>query len=325
MGSIGLRHIQIVRKNYPDIKVMVLRHKYCYESDVEGLGLYACVTDIQQAIDFCPDAAIVANPASKHLSIAKTLAKEGVHLLIEKPISASSQGVQELIDLCHHDKLLLMTAYNLRFLPSLMEFRELLHDGYVGQVLSVRAEVGQYLPSWRELDYRKTVSAQKSLGGGVLLELSHEIDYLSWIFGSVQWISSHVSKQSNLEIDVEDTASIFFGFKKQDGSDLTATLNMDFFRHDTTRYCMAIGDRGTLRWNGVAGDVQFYSMKDQSWSQIFSSKPDRDYTYEREISNFISSIETNISTQTSGEEGLKVMQIIDAIRHSSNTGKIAYL
>ena len=82
-----------------------------------------------------------------------------------------------------------MTAYNLRFLPSLQAYRERIQFGVIGKVLSVRCEIGQYLPSWRPgSDYRQAVSASRALGGGALLELSHEIDYLRWIFGEVAWV-----------------------------------------------------------------------------------------------------------------------------------------
>ena len=119
-----------------------------------------------------------------------------------------------LINICQSKKIALMTAYNLRFQPSLQEFRKQIKQQRIGKILSVRVEVGQYLPNWRpESDYRKGVSAQKKLGGGVLLELSHEIDYISWIFGDYKWVKAHISKQSNLEIDVEDTAYLLLGFK----------------------------------------------------------------------------------------------------------------
>jgi predicted dehydrogenase len=75
------------------------------------------------------------------------------------------------------------------FLPSLIEFKRQIFSEKLGKIYSIRAEIGQYLPGWRpESDYRICVSVQQKLGGGVLLELSHEIDYLSWIFGRVDWV-----------------------------------------------------------------------------------------------------------------------------------------
>ena len=326
LGSIGKRHVRVIRKLYPDIKITVLRHKHCDDNDVEALGLYSCVTTIEDSLAFQPDAAIIANPATKHLEVATPLAESGVHLLIEKPIAASSEGIQDLINLCKRKQIVLMTAYNLRFLPSLKEFRSQLQQEKIGILYLVRAEVGQYLPNWRpRSDYRTTVSAQKRLGGGVLLELSHEIDYLLWIFGSLRWVKSHVSKLSDLEIDVEDTANIILEFENQSGNRLTVTLNMDFIRHDTTRQCLVVGEKGSLRWDGTVGEVQYFPEGGKKWEVLYSSMPGRDYTYEEEIKYFFSSIESGKSPLISGENGLEVVLAIEAINESSNGDSSVYL
>ena len=326
LGSIGKRHIRVIRKLYPDIKITVLRHRQCDENDIETFGLYSCVTAIEDALAFQPNAAIVANPATKHLEVATPLAEDGVHLLIEKPIAASSKGVQDLINLCKRKQIVLMVAYNLRFLPSLKLFRKQLQKGKIGKAYSVQAEVGQYLPNWRPgSDYRMTVSAQKRLGGGVLLELSHEIDYLSWIFGSPKWIKSHLSKQSNLEINVEDTANVILGFESQSGGQLTATLNMDFIRHDTTRQCLVIGQKGSLRWDGITGEVLHFTEGGKEWEVLYSGVPKQDYTYAEEIRHFCSSIESGEPSLISGENGLEAVLVIEAIRESNNKGNLVYL
>ena len=178
LGSIGQRHVKVIHFLFPNIKIIILRHKSC-KDDTKHLGFYKCVTSFNDAVKLNPQAAIISNPASMHIDIAKKLASTGISLLIEKPISDSIEGVKELIDICYQNNVILMTGYNLRFLPSLVEFRKQIHSRKIGKIYSIRSEVGQYLPSWRpEIDYRASVSAQKSLGGGALLELSHEIDYL---------------------------------------------------------------------------------------------------------------------------------------------------
>jgi len=213
----------------------------------------------------------------------------------------------------------------LRFLPSLIEFKKQAHSVKIGKIYSVRAEVGQYLPSWRpEVDYRKGVSAQKNLGGGALLELSHEIDYLSWIFGKVNWVKAHISKQSDLEIDVEDSAFVILGFEEINGIALTASLNIDFIRHDTTRKCFVIGERGTLLWDGIKGDVKFFEKSGKHWKTLFLSNSDRDFTYIEEIKSFFLSIGSNIKPSITGEDGLQVVNIVENIRQSSNDNSIIF-
>lgn len=321
LGSIGKRHVRILKKQCPQAEIAVLRHRSCCSSDIDTFGLADCYTTIEEALRFKPQVAIVANPASKHLEVANQLATAGIHLLVEKPIADSSSGIKDLVDLCHQRQCTLMVAYNLRFTPSLIEFRRLIQSGIVGSIYSVRAEVGQYLPSWRpETDYRNTVSSQRRLGGGVLLELSHEIDYLTWIFGPAQWVKAHVAKSSGLNIDVEDTVNTIIGLQGKSGCDVVATLNMDFIRHDTKRQCVVIGEKGSLLWDGIEQKVFFFPQNGHKWKALFHQELAKDYTYEQEIEHFLNAIKTDQKPLISGNQGLDVVLTVEAIRHSSKTG-----
>src|SRR5690606_29956228 len=102
----------------------------------------------------------------------------------EKPLSDSLESFARAGEVLLENSAKIEVAYNLRFMPSAIRLKELLTEQIVGRIHSVSIEVGQYLPDWRPAtDYRKNVSACKKLGGGVLLELSHELDYLTWLFG----------------------------------------------------------------------------------------------------------------------------------------------
>jgi len=162
------------------------------------------------------------------------------------------------------------------------------------------------------------VSAQSKLGGGVLLELSHEIDYLRWIFGEVVWVKATLSRQSNLDIDVEDSVNMTLGFLSgPHKSKLIGVLNLDFIRHDTTRICMAIGEKGTLRWNGVNGVVDLFQAGATDWCELFSDKNERDESYRAEWKNFIECVTKDKDPLISGEDGLKALEIIEAAKKSS--------
>lgn len=276
---------------------------------------------MDESIKFAPHIAVIANPATFHMHTAQLLAEAGVHLLIEKPLSANVDGVQQLIDSCSAHKTTVLTGYNLRFLLSLQRFRDLLNIGSIGRVLSVRCEIGQYLPTWRpEIDYRQCVSAQRKLGGGALLELSHEIDYLRWIFGEVIWVNATLSQQSDLQIDVEDTAHLIMGFAAVSGRQLIATVNLDFIRHDTTRLCTAIGEQGSLRWNGLTGVVEHFEIGAKEWHELFRHQQQRDDSYLAEWQHFLHCVNAKAKPLVSAEDGLKALQIIDAARHSSESG-----
>ncbi len=319
LGSIGKRHLRLARELFPQADIRVLRHQECTLIPEYSNG---CFSSIEQAVQFTPHIAVIANPAPFHVASAQQLADSGVHLLIEKPIAASVDGVTRLLNSVRARGTILLTGYNLRFLLSLQKFRDLLAGKEIGKVWSVRCEIGQYLPSWRpDTDYRKNVSARSELGGGALLELSHEIDYLRWIFGEIEHVNAIISRQSALEIDVEDTAHLIFGFAPgEDGHRLIGTLNMDFIRHDTTRICTAIGEHGSLRWNGLTGTVEKFGAGAKEWQELFRHQHQRDDSYLAEWQHFIACINEQQKPLISGEDGLSVLQIIDAARIASQTG-----
>lgn len=319
LGSIGTRHLRLARALLPAADIRVLRHQAGASIPENADGVFS---SLEHAIAFAPQLAVIASPAPCHLNTALALAQAGAHLLVEKPISSELDGVTPLIETCNRQGIVLLTGYNLRFLPSLQRFRELLNEHVIGRVLSVRCEIGQYLPSWRpDADYRQGVSARRELGGGALLELSHEIDYLRWTFGEVAWVKATLSRQSSLEIDVEDTAHLALGFAPvADGRQLIGTVNLDFIRHDTTRLCTAIGEKGSLRWNGLTGVVDQFEAGATEWRELYHHQSQRDDSYLAEWQHFLDCINEQKKPLITGEDGLQVLRIIEAARQASESG-----
>ena len=316
-GSIGQRHLRIIRASLPDADIRLLRHQPCPSAPPEANG---CFSSLDEACAFEPQAAVIANPAPFHVETALALAAVGCHLLIEKPLAHEPTGVPALLQRAADMGVTLQVGYNLRYLPSLKNFRARIQGGAIGRILSVRCEIGQYLPSWRpDTDYRTGVSARRALGGGVLLELSHELDYLRWIFGEVAWVHAWLGQQSDLEIDVEDTAHLVLGFVPAvNGRAPVAAVSLDFIRQDTTRTCTAIGDQGTLRWNGLTGQVDLLPVGRQDWQPLYQHAHQRDDSYRDQWQDFLTCATTGSPPAgASGQDGLAVLQIIDAARQSA--------
>ena len=324
-GSIGKRHAKLARNLFPNSKIIVLKHKLSKKINHQNVDHF--VKNLTDAIQYKPQIAIIANPASDHIKVASYLAKLRIHLLIEKPISNSSRNIEKLIKLCNSNKIILMVGYNLRFLNSLIKFREILRKNIIGKILSIRSEVGSFLPLWRHgSDYTKSVSAIKKLGGGVLLELSHDIDYLLWLFGSAKWVNSTIHRQSHLKIDTEDTAHITLCLSGHNNNrKIIANLNMDFYRHDTTRFCSVIGQHGTLHWNAINGTIKLFKKDTKKWKTIYKNKVHHDSSYISEWKHFINCIQKNKKPIIDGEDGLKVIKIIEAINKSSKSSSTVSL
>ena len=320
LGSIGKRHLGIARELLPAADIRVLRHQQgsCVPCEANGV-FYA----IEEALGHLPTIAVVSNPASLHVPIAQIFAENGVHLFVEKPLSTKVCGIPHLLKTCQQTRSVLMTGYNLRFLPSLQRFRDLVKEGVVGQILSVRCEVGQYLPSWRTAsDYKRSVTANASLGGGALLELSHEIDYVRWIFGEIDWVSASLSRQSQLKIDVEDTVHLTLGFKSElHEKKLIAAVTLDLIRHYTTRVCLAIGEAGSLRWNALTGEVSIYRAGENAWSELFRDWTPIEQSYRAEWQHFLDCVNYSKVPLISGEDGLKVLEVVDAAIKSDVHGR----
>jgi len=318
LGSIGTRHLRLLREALPDADIRVLRRpgRGGDVPDADG-----CFNRLDEACAFAPELAIVSNPAPFHVATAAALAEAGAHLLVEKPVSHDEDGVADLLVLCAEKGRVLRIGYNLRFLESLQRFRDEVRSGVIGPVQAIRCEIGQYLPDWRPgSDYRETVSSQAQLGGGALLELSHELDMVRWVFGDVVWASAWMGRQSALDIDVEDCVMLQLGFAET-GDVLpppVAQVSMDFLRRDTTRICTAIGAEGTLRWDGVAGTVTRYDVNAGAWRGAEGMRPERDASYRAQIAAFLKAAGGAPDTiGATGEDGLAVMHLIEAARRSA--------
>lgn len=315
-GSIGKRHLNNLRALQPDAKIVVMRRASQVNAQAEAPeGADYLVSTIEQALSFAPEAAIIANPAPFHVEIAQQLAQHNIHLLVEKPLAASLDGVEQLIATAKERSLVLMTAYNFRFSEAAIKFRDCLLSGEIGKLLSVCVDTGQYLPSWRPgSDYRQGVSAKKDLGGGVLLELSHELDYLRWMFGEVETVYARCAKSGDLEIDpeVEESVDMLLGFK----SGLSANVHIDFIQVLPHRICKAIGTKGTLVWDAVNHEVRINTLDKPEGNLLVGPKEKRNDMYLDEIRHFIDSITSSIMPKVDGGDGLAALKIVLAAKES---------
>jgi predicted dehydrogenase len=320
-GSIGKKHFEHLSNLLPDSEIKFLRHSQIDEKERNSNNDFY---SIDEALGFAPELSVISNPASKHIETATIFAQQGSHLFIEKPVSHNVQKVQQLIDLCESKKLTLAVGYNLRFLESLIKFKDAIQAGMIGKLISIRVDSGSHLPDWRSgMDYRKSVSAIEDLGGGVLRELSHEIDYVRWIFGEIDWVKATLINTQVLGLNVEDTAHLVFGLRRNpEGLLVTCQMNLDFVRRDRRRTCMAIGTLGSLEWDGISGEVRLFDVTEQSWISTAVAENLLLQSYEDQWIDVLACIETGDKPKVTGEDGLLVMKIVDATRKSSSSGRM---
>jgi predicted dehydrogenase len=317
LGSIGRRHSKILKEIDPSIRIAAWRRQNDQietDSPVELI-----VTRLEQVLEFSPDVAILTGPASEHTQKGLSLAAEGIHLLIEKPISSRLDGVEELIALCQERTLVLMTGYNLRFHRPLQILKEAVQCGQIGRPQIFRAEVGQYLPEWRPgRDYRETVSAQRELGGGVVLELSHELDCARWIMGEVRTVLGWTGRLSDLEIDVEDVAEAIVEFD----NGAIGSIHLDMIQRSAVRRCRVIGSKGSLDWDASTDCLKLKIPANGNEVDLHRGRNmDRNEMYRAELQHFLECVKTKQAPMVDGKEGLETLKLALAVKRSAQKGQ----
>lgn len=255
-GSIGQRHIRNLKKLGHRVSGCEKDPKRARETTKSyGIKVF---NDVKKALGENYDGAFVCTPTNLHIPISIELAKKGINLFIEKPLSNNLKGIDSLAAVVNKKRLVALVGCNTRFLPSFKLAKELINRNKIGKVLSVKVECGFYLPSWNlHEDYRGKYSAKKRLGGGVIFDDIHEIDSLHWLFGEVSEVFCFADKISNLKIDTEDVAEILMKFK----SGVIAQIHLDYLQPTYRRSYKFIGQSGMITWDYITQDLKLYSKK----------------------------------------------------------------
>jgi predicted dehydrogenase len=203
----------------------------------------------------------------------------------------------------------------MRFHPGLREIKRLLAASAVGRVIAARVEGGQYLPDWHPWeDYRRGYSARRELGGGVILDAIHEIDYLRWLFGPVADAVCLAGKLSQLEIDTEDTAAMLLRFE----NGIFGEVHLDYVQRAYRRTCQVIGEEGTIHWDFSAGQVRWYSARTRQW-QLYENPAgwEVNQMYIDEMEHFLACLAGEAKSELVVSEAAQVLRIALAAKQSA--------
>ena len=204
LGSIGRRHAQLIRDNF-NCELYAFRSR---TGSVNEMGIVEIHT-LEEVERLDPDVAFITCPTSEHVKYATFCAERGMDLFIEKPLSHDQKGIRELVECVKKNKTKSYIAYCLRFHPVIRWLKKYTADK---KPLHVRVQVSSYLPGWRKGSSLKYYSAHKRMGGGAILDLSHEIDYLYFLFGEPKNIKGNSKKLGAVTADAEDFADILMEF-----------------------------------------------------------------------------------------------------------------
>lgn len=290
-GSIGERHARLLQEQGIEISIVSQRE----------LGLKNSFPNLVAAFErFSPDYVVIANKTSDHHKTLLELADLNFrgNVLIEKP----------LFDVVHpfpkHPFKAVYVAYNLRFHPVLQRLNRLLKNQ---KILSAQIYAGGYLPDWRnERDYRTTYSAKKSEGGGVLRDLSHELDYATWLLGQWKKVSALGGHWSPLAIDTDDVFTLLMQTERCPA----VTIHLNYLDRVPRRQILINTDNGTF-----AADLTHGALYQNSQMEKFEVSRDETYLYQHKA--VIKGEDEFLCSLEEGMETLKLIQAAETANQNS--------
>ena len=306
-GSIGRRHMASLRRLVPSVQFDVLR-EIGRSRDISGLGEVEIVGSIDEGLSRHPQMMVIANPSSMHLEPLLAAIDNGVPFYAEKPVVSNLDDLAAL-----KSRVALgglppnVVGCNLRFLPSLISLKALTLEGRLGNLVRADFEAGQWLPDWRPgQDYRLSYSANRSQGGGVLLDLIHEVDAAHWLLGDFEHVNGYAIHASDLEINSDDCAGILMA---RAGGPITS-VRVDYVSRKPVRRYTLVGDRGTAIWDLRASTIM---LDDAAGSQVIdlpAESFDVSVTYVSAMQELLAAIESNRPSTQPLEEGLRALTTV---------------
>lgn len=306
LGSIGTRHLHnIIRHGYRNITVV--SSKKSLPGDLHFCKLYSSLDEALAEAVY--DAAFICSPtAFHHTQLVKLLAHKVKLIYLEKPVSHTLKGIDDIKLMAASYQNKIVTGYDLHFDPGMIIVKEILSAKKIGKPINVNAFVGQYLPQWRpHEDHRKGMSATKETGGGVLLDLIHEFDYLYRLFGEVETIACNMINTGVLEIETEESADVLMLFK----NGMTGLVHLDYWQQETKRYLIITGTNGTITWD-LAGKSIRLVVKDETQQEFHYKDFQRNDRFEEAVKLFLDGADDD--RFSSFEDGIKSLEIVLAAK-----------
>ena len=306
LGSIGRFYVGLIKKEWPNTRISILRSGFG-EIKKEELLAENIFFDKNKAKDWAPDFCIVSTPAPFHLDQALFFGREHIPLLIEKPIGIPFQKKdkwKELISLSN--KTPIHVGYVLRQDPCLKLLKSNISNNLIGKVIEADFYAGSWLPNWREgIDFKQAVSARKELGGGVLLELSHEIDLALWIFGHINLQIAFINNSKIFDIDVEDQAYLLGSTNA--GTNISWRLN--FCSNIEKRVISIIGTNGEIICDIKKGQLIYNLLGDKEKKKKFLNS--KEFIFRNQLEIFFDQKNNSGNYLSNVHDGLAVLKIIE--------------
>ena len=312
MGSIGNRHMKNLRELGIEKIAVVDPDPERLKKAVDRPSVLP-YADMATALQVVPNVVLICTPPSLHVEQAIAAVRNGAQVFVEKPLSNRMDDVDELAREAERAKAIVQVGFNLRHIPAIEMLRELAKSKELGRALYARFEFGQYLPDWRPWqDYRNSYTARKSLGGGIVLDGCHEIDLAMRLLGKPLEVCCMAGKVSDLEMDVEDSATILLRME----SGAQADIHLDCVQRDYTRSLKIIFENGKAFWSWPENVLRIQEVNKKERVVAPQRGYMANFMYVEEMRVFLNSV-VNGKGSNSLSEGREVTRVALAALESS--------
>ena len=319
-GSIGKRHISNLKQISPNSEINVydsqskLLNKVCKELQV-NLAMEKNLDNTKY------DCVFICTPPSSHILIAKRAINAGSNIFIEKPVSSNPKEIASFLSYTKKKNILAFVGYNLRFHKSINTIKKLIDSRKFGNPIHVSSYFGSFLPDWRlDQNYSKNYTARSDLGGGIIHDGSHELDYLRYFFGNPKFIQSNYKKTKFLKSDTEAISDIILEFT----DDLLGTIHLDYLRRQYKRTLEILFEHGIIEWSLTESKINIFHAKSKRW-KIIKISNNINEMYIDELKHVILCLKNKTPSKIiSLKNGIDTFLISEIIKKARN-GKIVHL
>lgn len=305
LGSIGFRHLRHFRTLGVE-RIDALRSGKATVPDEGQPQPDRVYHSLEKALAERPDAVIIATPTSLHVPMALAAVRVGANVLVEKPLSHTLEGCQELADEAKRRGVVVTVAQNLRFHPSLRVLRNMVQQKEtLGEVLMARAHFGTYLPDWHPWeDYRISYAARRDLGGGAVLTHMHEIDIILWMFGPVEAVCGMEMGLKPLGTNVDEASVIV----ARHTNGMLSIVTLSLAQKPASRTLDIAGTRGTAHLDLLTGCWEIRLANGLNETGAPPAGFELDHTYRDQAAAFLSAIRREAPPAVGMEEAIQALK-----------------
>lgn len=304
-GSIGRRHFTNAQPLLRDASFTIVEPTRA--AWIDGPRFVASLAEAPGEFDV----ALICSPTSLHAEQIEVLAGRVGAVFIEKPLAHDRAALARIRRALAGRNVTTMVGCNYRFEHGLGLVRDMLASTAVGKPLSLRAEFGQWLPSWRPTtDYRQGYAARRETGGGIILDRIHELDYVTWLMGTPTKVLAMSGRLSTLEIATEDTAEMLLRF----ASGAIASVHVDYLQREYVCGLKVVCERGTIEWKFKPSSVRLLG-EHNGWETVYEeASPEVNAMYVAELRHFFAAVERGERPVNDVDEAARTLDVaLDAL------------